>query len=235
MSEPVPEKQSFTIKSWAEEDRPREKLLLKGKAALSDAELIAILLGSGTANLTAVDVGMKLLQKVNNDLNLLAKLTIGDLKKSPGIGEARAITIIAALELGRRRKETIPAARQKITSSLDIYNHIRPHLLDLPHEEFWVILLNRANVVMQKIAISSGGIAGTVADPKMIFKSALDHLASAIILVHNHPSGNLTPSQADITLTKKLKEAGQFLDLPVLDHVIFSNDGYYSFADEGML
>lgn len=237
MSEPAPEpgKQSFTIKNWAVEDRPREKLLLKGKASLSDAELIGILLGSGVADLTAVDVAKKLLQVAGNDLNQLAKLTIGDLKKNRGIGEARAITIVAALELGRRRKDTLPAARQKITSSLDIFNHIRPHLMDLPHEEFWVILLNRANVVMQKIAISSGGVAGTVADPKMIFKAALDHLASAIILVHNHPSGNLTPSQADINLTKKLKEAGQFLDLPVLDHVIFSNDGYYSFADEGML
>ncbi|MBK0404091.1 DNA repair protein RadC [Adhaeribacter sp. BT258] len=223
------------IKSWAEDDRPREKLLLKGRAALSDAELIAILIGSGTAKLTAVDVGKLIMGSVDNDLNALAKLSIKDLKKIKGIGEAKAITIVSALELGRRRKETAAAARTTITCSTDIYNYIKPQLLDLPHEEFWIILLNRANVVMQKVQISSGGIAGTVADPKIIFKKAIESSCSSIILVHNHPSGNTKPSAADITLTKKAKEAGLLLDMPVLDHIIFTENDYYSFADEGLL
>ena len=227
--------QSLVIKSWAEEDRPREKLLLKGKAALSDAELIGILIGSGTPKLTAVDVAKLILTAVNNDLNELAKLTVNDLKKHKGIGEAKAIAIVSALELGRRRKETAAAIKTKITCSTDIYNYIKPQLLDLPHEEFWIILLNRANVVMKKMPVSSGGVAGTVADPKIIFKHALESLASAIILVHNHPSGNLKPSTADISLTKKMKEAGALLDLPILDHIIFTEHQYYSFADEGLL
>ena len=227
--------QSLVIKSWAEEDRPREKLLLKGKAALSDAELIGILIGSGTPKLTAVDVAKLILTAVNNDLNELAKLSVNDLKKHKGIGEAKAIAIVSALELGRRRKETAASAKTKITCSTDIYNYIKPQLLDLPHEEFWIILLNRANVVMKKMPVSSGGVAGTVADPKIIFKQALEHLASAIILVHNHPSGNLKPSGADIALTKKMKEAGTLLDLPILDHIIFTENQYYSFADEGLL
>ena len=223
------------IKSWAEEDRPREKLQAKGRAALSDAELIAILLGSGTVKLSAVDVAKLMLQGVNNDLNALARESVKQLCRHPGIGEAKAISVVAALELGRRRKEADATPRTTITCSRDIYNLIRPNLMDLPHEEFWVILLNRANVVMRKTAISRGGVAGTVADPKMIFKEALEQLASSIILVHNHPSGNRSPSAADIQLTKKLKEAGNFLDLPILDHLIYSDQGYYSFADEGML
>jgi DNA repair protein RadC len=223
------------IKSWAEDDRPREKLMAKGRAVLSDAELLAILIGSGTTKLTAVDVGKLMLQGVGNDLNALAREGVKQLCRHPGIGEAKAITVVAALELGRRRKEADAAPRSTITCSRDIYNLMRPHLLDLPHEEFWIILLNRANVVMRKTAISRGGVAGTVADPKMIFKEALEQLASSIILVHNHPSGNRSPSGADIQLTKKLKEAGSFLDLPILDHLIFAEQGYYSFADEGML
>lgn len=228
-------KQPLVIKSWAEEDRPREKLLLKGKAALSDAELIGILIGSGTSKLTAVDVAKLILTAVGNDLNELAKLTVKDLTKHKGIGEAKAITIVSALELGRRRKETAAAAKTKITCSTDIYEYIKPQFLDLPHEEFWIILLNRANVVMKKMPVSSGGVAGTVADPKIIFKHAIEHLASAIILVHNHPSGNLKPSAADISLTRKMKEAGVLLDLPILDHIIFTEHHYYSFADEGLL
>ena len=227
--------QYLVIKSWAEEDRPREKLLLKGKAALSDAELIGILIGSGTPKLTAVDVAKIILTAVNNDLNELAKLSVKDLQKHRGIGEAKAITIVSALELGRRRKETAAAARTRITCSTDIYEYIKPQLLDLPHEEFWIILLNRANVVMSKQPVSKGGVAGTVADPKIIFKQAIESLASAIILVHNHPSGNLKPSAADIALTKKMKEAGALLDLPILDHIIFTEHNYYSFADEGLL
>ena len=234
-AEPALYQASLNIKTWAEEDRPREKLLLKGKAALSDAELIAILIGSGTAKLTAVDVAKLILAAVGNDLNELARLTVKDLMKNKGIGEAKAISIVSALELGRRRKETAATAKTRITCSTDIYNYIKPQLLDLPHEEFWIILLNRANVVMKKESISSGGVAGTVADPKIIFKKALEQLASSIILVHNHPSGNLKPSTADISLTRKMKEAGQFLDLPVLDHLIFTDNDYYSFADEEIL
>ena len=226
---------SFGIKSWAEEDRPREKLMQKGRAALSDAELLAILLGSGTTKLTAVDVGMLMLQAVDNDLNELARLSLKQLCRHPGIGPAKAITVMAALELGRRRKEGAAGRRVTISSSRDIYNLVRPQLQDLPHEEFWVVLLNRANVVMRQEKISSGGVAGTVADPKLIFKQALENLASSLILVHNHPSGNRQPSAADISLTKKLKEAGGFLDLPILDHLIYTDHGYYSFADEGLL
>ncbi|GGF14904.1 RadC family protein [Hymenobacter cavernae] len=226
---------SFSIKSWAEEDRPREKLLQKGRAALSDAELMAILLGSGTAKLSAVDVAKLILNAVQNDLNELARLSVKELMRHKGIGEAKAITIMAALELGRRRKESAAAQRTTITCSSDIYNLVRPNLQDLPHEEFWVVLLNRANVVMRKQPISMGGVAGTVADPKLIFKHALEQLASSIILVHNHPSGNRNPSAADIALTRKVKEAGKFLDLPVLDHLIYTDLGYYSFADEGIL
>ncbi|WP_218136848.1 RadC family protein [Hymenobacter terrestris] len=223
------------IKSWAEEDRPREKLLQKGRAVLSDAELLAILLGSGTAKLSAVDVAKLVLKAAQNDLNTLARFSVKELMKQKGIGEARAITIVAALELGRRRKEADAPARNTITCSRDIYHVMQPHLQDLPHEEFWVILLNRANVVMRTVSISRGGVAGTVADPKLIFKEALEQLASSIVLVHNHPSGNRNPSAADIALTRKLKEAGQLLDLPVLDHLIFTDQGYHSFADEGML
>ncbi len=225
----------FGIKSWAEEDRPREKLLQKGRAALSDAELLAILLGSGTARLSAVDVAKLVLKAAQNDLNTLARFSVKELMKQKGIGEARAITIVAALELGRRRREADAPARPTITGSRDIYQVIQPYLQDLPHEEFWVILLNRANVVMRVVSISRGGVAGTVADPKLIFKEALEQLASSIILIHNHPSGNRNPSAADIALTRKLKEAGQFLDLPILDHLIYTDQGYHSFADEGML
>jgi len=223
------------ILSWAEEDRPREKLILKGKESLSDAELMAILLGSGTVSLSAVDVAKLVLNGCNNSLNDLAKLNIKDLQKFKGIGEAKAITIISALELGRRRKEAGKSKREKITCASDAFDIMKPHLLDLQHEEFWIILLNRSNDVIKKVFISSGGVAGTVADPKMIYKHALEHLASAIILVHNHPSGNLKPSEADISLTRKLKQAGSFLEIPVLDHLIFTDHGYYSFADEDKL
>lgn len=224
-----------TIQSWAEEDRPREKLMLKGKAALSEAELIAILINSGTTDLTAVDVAKIILKSVNNNLNDLAKLSIKDLSTFRGIGEARAITIIAALELGRRRKEQDRPQRARVTCSRDAYNEMIPHLIDKPHEEFWILLMNRANEIMRPILISTGGVSGTVADPKLIFKQAIEHLASSMILFHNHPSGNLTPSQADKDLTKKLKEAGRLLDIPVLDHLIFTDKAYFSFADEGIL
>ncbi len=228
-------KRDTGILSWAEADRPREKLLMKGKAALSDAELIAILIGSGTTSLSAVDVGKALLKAANHNLNELARFSLNDLKKIPGIGEAKAVTIMSALELGRRRKEADSLKREQIRSSQDAYQCIRAELLDLPHEEFWVILMNRANMVLKKVPISKGGVSGTVADPKIIFKVALESSASSLILVHNHPSGNLQPSEADKRLTRKMVEGGKMLDLPVLDHLIFTNHGYYSFADEGML
>lgn len=224
-----------SILSWAEADRPREKLMAKGKSVLTDAELLAIIMGSGTREVSAVDLAKSILSSVNNNLHELAKLSLKDLMKFKGIGEAKAIAIISTLELGRRRKESDVLKKEKIGSSADVFNCMKPHLLDLPHEEFWILLLSRANEVMKKVQISSGGVSGTVADPKIIFKEAIAHLSSAIILVHNHPSGNLKPSQADITLTKKIKEGGNFMDLPVLDHVIFTNDAYFSFADEGMI
>ncbi|WP_250630520.1 RadC family protein [Rhodoflexus caldus] len=223
------------IKHWAEDDRPREKLLHKGRAALSDAELIAILLGTGTTSLSAVDLAKQILSAADNNLYNLARFSIKDLQKFKGIGEAKAITIAAALELGRRRKETEVPKRVRIRSSRDCYEAIRPHLADIQHEEFWILLLSRANEIMQKVNISSGGVSGTVVDPKIIFKTALEHTASGLILVHNHPSGNLTPSQADIDLTAKLIAAGKVLEITVLDHLIYTDNGYFSFMDEGMM
>lgn len=223
------------ITDWAESDRPREKLRDKGKLALSDAELLAILIGSGTVSMSAVDLSKKILKEADNSLNNLARFSLKDLQQFKGIGEAKAITIMSALELGRRRKELEPAKRIQITSSRDAYNLLLPNLLDLHHEEFWVIFLNKANVVIKPERMSFGGVSGTVADPKLIFKRALEEVASAIILAHNHPSGNLKPSQADIHITQKMKEGGKYLDISVLDHLIFTNDGYYSFADEGSM
>ena len=225
----------LNITSWAAEDRPREKLVLKGKGTLSDAELIAILLGTGTSKLSAVDLAKNILQAVNNDLNELARLSVKDLTKIKGIGEAKAITIISALELGRRRKDFQAEEKPKIGGSADAFQILKADLLDIPHEAFWIILLNRAHRVIKKHQISQGGVAGTVADPKIIFKIAVEELASGIILAHNHPSGNLTASQADIDLTKKLKESGKLLDIQVLDHIIIAGKKYFSFADEGLL
>jgi DNA repair protein RadC len=225
----------INIKNWSPEDRPREKLILKGKSALSDAELIAILIGSGTATLSAVDVAKKILINVGNDLHELARQTVKDLIKIKGIGEAKAITIVAALELGRRRKDIEQYEKPKITSSKDVYELLKSELTDIPHEEFWILLLNRANRVIKKTQISHGGVSGTVADPKIIFKAALEELASGVILAHNHPSGNLSASQADLDLTRKLKDAGKLLEIQVLDHLIVGGQKYFSFADEGLL
>ena len=224
----------LNIKQWAEEDRPREKLLLKGKSALSNAELLGILIGSGTRELTAVDLAKMILEQNNNDLNKIARLSVQDLKKFNGIGDARAINIVGALELGRRRT-TEDIAIEKIGGSADVYESMKPELTDLPHEEFWLLLLNRANKIIKKQPISQGGVSGTVADPKLIFNHALSHLASSVILVHNHPSGNLTPSEADKRLTKQLYNAGKLLEIAVLDHIIFTNNAYFSFADENLL
>lgn len=225
----------LNIKSWSPDDRPREKLILKGKSALSDAELIAILLGSGTSSLSAVDLAKRVLQPAGNNLHELARLSVKDLIKIKGIGEAKALAIVAALELGRRRKDVNGNEKRKISGSRDAYDIVKADLLDIAHEEFWIILLNRANKVIRKSQISQGGVAGTVADPKIIFKFAVEELASGVILAHNHPSGNLTASQADLDLTKKLKEAGRLLDIQVLDHLIIAGQKYFSFADEGLI
>lgn len=227
-------KQSVGIKSWAEEDRPREKLMEKGRHALTEAELIAILISSGSKNETAVELSKRILGSVSNDLNDLGKLSINELIKFKGIGEAKAISIVAALELGRRRKETKIAKREKITTSKDVYELMRPSMIDLPHEEFWMLMLNRANSVIKKELISRGGIAGTVVDSKLIFKTALENYACSIIICHNHPSGNLKPSEQDIKITKNIKEAGKIMEIQLLDHLIITESGFYSFADEGI-
>jgi len=228
-------KDTLNIKSWAEEDRPREKLLIKGKANLSDAELLAILLGSGSREETAVGLAQRILRYVDNNLHDLGKCSLSELMKFKGIGEAKAISIAAAMELGRRRQLSDIKERPQIMCSRDSYNVIAPILIDLPHEEFWVILLNRANRVMTRERISTGGVSGTIVDARIIFKKAIEQLASSIVLCHNHPSGNLNPSQADIKITRKLKTAGETLDVAILDHLIVSERGYYSFADEGLL
>lgn len=223
------------IKSWSPEDRPREKLLSKGTPALSDAELVAILLGTGTATISAVELAKRVLKTVDHNLHELARLTVKDLMKVKGIGEAKAISIIAALELGRRRKDGDPEEKPRVSGSRDCFEILKPHLQDISHEEFWILLVNRANRVTKKHQISQGGVAGTVADPKIIFKLAIEGLASGLILAHNHPSGNLSASQADIELTRKIKEAGKLLEIQVLDHLIIAGQKYFSFADEGML
>lgn len=226
---------NFPITKWAEEDRPREKLILKGRSALSNAELIAILIGSGNKDQSAVDLCKTILSTFNNDLNQLGRLSIADLTQFKGIGEAKAIGIIAALELGRRRVSAHVKEKPKITSSQDAFQCLYASMEGLAHEEFKILLLNRNNRVVKIEQISQGGIAGTVVDPKIIFKKALDYGACSIILSHNHPSGNLRPSQADLKITKKLKEAGELLEVRVLDHLIISDKGYFSFLDEGLI
>lgn len=220
------------ITEWAESDRPREKLLEKGSSSLSDAELIAILIGSGTVSMSAVDLSREILASVNNDLHKLSLLTLKDLQKFKGIGEAKAITIVSALELGRRRKEQEAIQKPRLTCSKDAYELLKPDLLYLPHEEFWIIYMNQSSFVLKKQKIGQGGITGTIADPRIAFKTAIEHSASAIVLAHNHPSGNTNPSKADMELTSKFKECGKILDIHVSDHIIFTDNGYYSFADD---
>jgi len=227
--------QKITIKAWAEEDRPREKLLAQGRRTLTDAELIAILIGSGNRNETAVELSRRILSSLGNDLEKLGRLSVNELSKFKGIGEAKAITIIAALELGRRRRETEKPKNPQITCSKDIFDLLHRQFKDLHHEEFWILLLSRSNTVLSQHLISKGGQAGTIADPKIIYKTALENNAASIILAHNHPSGNLKPSQADINLTRKLREGGNLLDITVLDHLIFTDTSYLSFADEGIV
>lgn len=228
-------KQPFGIKSWAEEDRPREKLLDKGRHVLTEAELITILIGSGSKDETAVELSKRILISVGNNLNELGKLTVQELNKFKGIGDAKAISIIAALELGRRRKDTEAVKREKIITSKDAFEIMKASLLDLPHEEFWLLILNRANIMIKKELISRGGVSGTIVDTKIIFKSAIINFASSIIICHNHPSGNLKPSEADLKITKNIKEAGKIMEIPLLDHLIIADNGFYSFADEGVL
>lgn len=227
--------QNLTIKSWAEDDRPREKLLLKGRKSLSDAELVAILLGSGSREKSAVELAQEILSFSSNNLNKFGKCSFRDLIKFKGIGEAKAVTILAALELGRRRKEVELPKKLKIKKSKDIYDYLFPVFEELKHEEFYVLLVNRAIEIIHTEQISKGGLSGTIADGKIIFKIALDHYASSIIMCHNHPSGQLQPSNADVVLTNKMIDFGKMIDLPVLDHIIFTDNGYFSFADEGLM
>lgn len=227
--------QKLGIKEWANADKPREKLLAQGRRALSDAELIAILIASGSKTETAVDLSKRILAASDHDLSKIAKLTINELAKFKGIGQAKAITIIAALELGRRRKSKIDSQVTQILSSEDAYAIIKSDLVDLLHEEFWIILLNRANRLIDKQLVSRGGQAATVVDPKMIFKLALEKNASSLILAHNHPSGNLKASSADLTLTTKIVAGGKLLEIPVLDHLIVTDQGYLSMADHGLM
>lgn len=225
----------LNIKEWASEDRPREKLLSKGARHLTDAELIAILIGSGSLDETAVELSKRILSSTNNDLNELGRKGVDYLQKFKGIGEAKAISIVAALELGKRRKEGDFLNQNQIKGSTDAANFFHPILGDLYHEEFWIMLLNRGNKILDTFMISQGGLSGTVIDVRLIMKRALEKLASAIILCHNHPSGTLQASDADITITSKIKDAAQIMDITLLDHIIICQNTHLSFADEGLL
>lgn len=226
---------SFSIKNWSQDDQPREKLRDKGKAVLSDAELVAIIIGSGNTEESAVDLSKRILASVENNLNALGKLSLKQLMEFKGIGEAKAITITAALELGRRRKLEDAKQLTKITSSRDVFELMHPYLGELPHEEFWILYLNNSNKVLQKNQLSKGGITGTLVDVRLVLKTALEVGAVSLILVHNHPSGTLKPSQSDKDLTLKLKRASEHLDIRVLDHLIITETNYFSFADDNIL
>lgn len=225
----------LSIKEWSVEDRPREKMLTKGIGALGDAEILAILIGSGTKNESAVEVAKRILHSCNNNLSELGRQSIKDLCKIKGIGQARAITIASALELGRRRAVAEPANRKQITSSSDVVDLFQPLLADIPNEEFWILLLNRSNKIIEKHKISQGGVSGTITDIRIIMKYALDSLASGIIAVHNHPSGNKLPSDADKNITRKIKDAAAIFDIHLLDHIIITEGECFSFTDEGLL
>jgi len=225
----------LSIKDWAVEDRPREKLMAKGIASLTDAELIAILIGSGNRDETAVQLSQKILIQVDNNLNELGKQTIAELMEFKGIGEAKAITIVAALELGKRRKLADILDKKQISGSYDAFEYFSPILCDLPHEEFWVLYLNRGNKIIEKYRISQGGLSSSTVDVRLIMKLALEKLASAIVLCHNHPSGTVYPSDSDIKLTRKIKAAAGIFDITLFDHIIVGNNKFYSFVDEGDL
>ena len=226
---------SFSIKNWSQDDQPREKLLYKGKATLSDAELVAILIGSGNRSESAVSLCKRILASVDNNLSDLGKLSIKQLMEFKGIGEAKAISIIAALELGRRRRGEEALQKKKIQSSKSVFELMQPVIGELPHEEFWIVYLNNSNKVIYKNQLSKGGITGTLVDTRLVLKTALEVGAVGLILSHNHPSGTLKPSQADKDVTLKLKTAAQSLDIKVLDHLIITENAYFSFADEGLL
>ncbi|HUH26477.1 MAG TPA: DNA repair protein RadC [Flavobacterium sp.] len=229
------DKKHFSIKDWSEDDQPREKLLYKGKNVLSDAELLAILIGSGSRNESAVDLCKRILQENNNQLNQLLKQSVQQLMQFKGIGEAKAITIVAALELSKRLQLSEVKELTKITSSADVCKLMQPIVGDLPHEEFWCLLLNNSNKIIYKFQLSKGGLTATIVDVRLIFKTVLEHLATSLILVHNHPSGQLNPSQADKEITQKIKEAGKSLDIQLLDHIIITSNNHFSFADDGIL
>lgn len=228
--------QHLNLKAWSDHDRPREKLLAKGIQALSNSDLLAILLRTGTKSETVVELSRRILYSVNDNLDQLGKLSVSDLKnKFNGVGETKAITIVAALELGRRRKETKALARVQVANSVHIVEIFQPLLSDLPHEEFWILLLNRNNRVIEKVPISKGGVSATVVDIKIIMRTALEKLASSLVLCHNHPSGNIQPSEQDKNLTVKIKKACEVMEIQLLDHIIIAEQHYFSFADEGLI
>lgn len=226
---------SFSIKNWSQDDQPREKLRDKGKTVLSDAELLSILIGSGNREESAVDLCKRILASVDNNLNALGKLTIKQLMSFKGIGEAKAISIVGALEIGRRRRLEDAISLDKITSSKTVFETMQPIVGELSHEEFWILYLNNSNKIIKKNQLSKGGITGTLVDVRLVLKTALEYGATSLILCHNHPSGALKPSQADKDITQKLKKGAQSLDIKVLDHLIITEQSYFSFADEDLL
>ncbi len=225
----------MSIRFLAEDDRPREKFLLKGKSALSDSELLAIIMGSGNKTESAVELARKILDSVGNNWHNLSKLSVHDLMKFNGIGEAKAISIASALEIGRRKASQEVPERVLISDSKSVFRILHPYLSDLPTEEFWAVFLNQSNKVIHQTRLTHGGITDSVVDVRVLFKLALEHFATGVIVAHNHPSGSLKPSQADISVTKKLKEAGHLLNIQLLDHLIITQNSYFSFADEGLL
>ncbi|TVR74297.1 MAG: DNA repair protein RadC [Marinilabiliales bacterium] len=229
------ERKKISIRDWAEGDRPREKLLAGGSALLSDAELIALLIGSGNREETAVGLARRMLGSFENSLNRLGKQSVRELMQFRGIGTAKAVAIAAALELGRRRREEHVEVRPTVSSSRDAYMIMQPMVGDIGHEEFWILLLNRSNRLIETLRTSQGGISGTVTDIRMILKNAILHSASSLVLCHNHPSGNLKPSRADMEITRKMNDAARLMDIKVLDHLIIADGSYFSFADEGIL
>ncbi len=226
---------SHAMKTWAVEERPREKVMASGVQILSDTELLAILIGSGTKNMTAVELARLILKRAGNNLRGLGRQTVSDLLKIKGVGPAKAISVLAAMELGRRREGMLHTEKIPVKSSETVFNLFHPLLGDIAHEEFWLLMLNRANRVLGRFKVSQGGLSGTVIDTRIILKKALDNLASSIIVCHNHPSGNNQPSDADVKITEKLKKAAEMLEIKLLDHVIIADKSYFSFADEGLI
>jgi DNA repair protein RadC len=231
----MPKSNANPIKNWAPEDRPREKMILKGRSALSDAELAAILIGSGNHKETALDLAKRILKDFDNDLNKFGKISLERLMQYQGIGQAKAVSVIAALELGLRRRESKIKQVNAITSSRDVFEYMQPVLADLQHEEFWALFLNVKNQIIARVQIGEGGTTQTVVDPKKVFRLAIEHNAVNIIACHNHPSGGIQPSNSDISLTRKLREGAKLLDLSLIDHIVIGNENYYSFADQGTL